>query len=265
MSSTPLLQIALIGFGKMAHAILPLLNEHNMKCEHIFTRTPPEVTSDYPAVHIWHSLESLPIDLVDIVIDISSQEGLLNRVEYILKKQKALVVGTTGWTRELQKVESLVEQLHGTLLYGANFSLGIALFDRLVADAAQLFSHFPNFEVGLFERHHRYKIDHPSGTAKQLSTTLLRNSKNLHASESTLEGKALGEKTLHLAYQRAGLTPGYHEVLFESLDERVIMSHETKSRATFAHGALLASRWLSEKPTGIYHFNNMIEELLHAT
>lgn len=264
MSSTPPLKIALIGFGKMAHAILPLLPQHNMSCGHALTRTPPEVAKDFPSIHIWHSLESLPLEAVDLVIDISSSEALIDRVDFILSKRKPLVIGTTGWNKDMKKIETLVEKHTGSLLHGANFSLGIALFDRLVAEATQLFSHFPNFEIGLFERHHRHKVDHPSGTAKQLSKTILQHSVRLEKSDSHLHTGALEENVLHVAYQRAGVTPGYHEVLFDSLDERIIMSHETKSRSTFAHGALLATRWLSEKPAGLYHFNDMIEELLHA-
>lgn len=139
-----------------------------------------------------------------------------------------VVVGTTGWYGELPSVRAEVERRKGAMLYAPNFSLGVAIFDRLVAEAARLFAGAPAFEAHMVETHHAAKKDAPSGTAAALARTAEQAS-----------GKAMPITSV-----RVGSVPGTHELVFDAPFEQVRLVHEARDRRVFAEGALTAARWL---------------------
>jgi 4-hydroxy-tetrahydrodipicolinate reductase len=151
------------------------------------------------------------------------------------------VVGTTGWYAELPIVREYVEKHDGALLYAPNFSLGVAVFRRLVADAARRFAALPGFDAHLLEIHHAAKRDAPSGTAALL------------AEEA---GKARGA-TVPVTSVRTGSVPGTHELLFDAAFEQVRLVHEARDRRVFAEGALAAARWLIGRH-GIFTMEDVI-------
>lgn len=139
-----------------------------------------------------------------------------------------VVVGTTGWYGELPSVRAEVERRKGAMLYAPNFSLGVAIFDRLVAEAARLFAGAPAFEAHMVETHHAAKKDAPSGTAAALARTAEQAS-----------GTAMPITSV-----RVGSVPGTHELVFDAPFEQVRLVHEARDRRVFAEGALTAARWL---------------------
>ena len=139
-----------------------------------------------------------------------------------------VVVGTTGWYDALPSVRAEVERRDTAMLYAPNFSLGVAIFDRLVAEAARLFAGAPGFEAHLVETHHAAKKDAPSGTAAALARTAEQAS-----------GTAMPITSV-----RVGSVPGTHEMVFDAPFEQVRLVHEARDRRVFAEGALTAARWL---------------------
>ena len=139
-----------------------------------------------------------------------------------------VVVGTTGWYDELPTVRAEVEQAGGALLHAPNFSVGVALFDRVVAEAARLFGAVPSFEGHLVETHHSAKKDAPSGTASALART----------------AEAASGRAMPVTSVRVGSVPGTHELVFDAPFEQVRLVHEARDRRVFAEGALTAARWL---------------------
>jgi len=139
-----------------------------------------------------------------------------------------VVVGTTGWYAHRDELSAEVQQLGGAMLTAPNFSIGVAVFDRVVAEAAKLFAKLAGFDAHLVETHHAAKKDAPSGTAGSLA----------HTVEESL-GRAIPITSI-----RTGSVPGTHEVIFDAPFEQVRLVHEARDRRVFAEGALTAARWL---------------------
>ena len=133
----------------------------------------------------------------DVAIDFTVAEAVSRNVEACVLAGVPLVEGTTGWNEQRARIEKLVTENNGGLVYGANFSIGVNLFYRVAEFAADLFAKFPEYEAFIEEQHHSRKKDSPSGTALKL--------------------KAVVEKHLtigDIAATRAGNIPGTHRLGF---------------------------------------------------
>ncbi len=182
---------------------------------------------------------------LDAAIDFSVASAVLANVNACLSAQVPLVVGTTGWREQAEDVRRLVVEQNGALVYGANFSVGVNLFYRVVARAVELFSGFDAYAPFIEEAHHARKRDAPSGTALQLRDLLA----------------AKYEHAVPVASTRAGHIPGTHRVGFDAAADQIMLTHTARSREGFAAGALTAARWLQGR-RGVYEFGQVIEEML---
>jgi 4-hydroxy-tetrahydrodipicolinate reductase len=178
------------------------------------------------------------------VIDFTTPQCAITNIEACLRTGKNMVVGTTGWYGDLDRVRVLVEQ-HGTgFVYSPNFSIGVNLFFDVARTAAAALRH--DYSGQIFERHHVHKKDAPSGTAITLQK-LLRE-----AGETTSE--------LEITSFREGEVVGLHEVVFESGADRIYLCHDAKSRRGFAEGAVRAAEWIVGRK-GFYDFKDVWREL----
>ena len=127
------------------------------------------------------------------------------------------------------------------ILWGANFSIGMNIFNRVTQFAAALCDKFPQYDIYGFELHHNQKADSPSGTAIQLAQTILgQSSRKTKAVYDKLD-RRIEPDELHFASVRAGSIPGTHTVGFDSLSDTIELIHRVRSRACFAQGALEAA------------------------
>jgi 4-hydroxy-tetrahydrodipicolinate reductase len=181
----------------------------------------------------------------DVAIDFSVGEAVLRNIEACARAGVPLVEGTTGWKAHEQTARQIVAEHSAALVYGANFSIGVNLFYRIVERAAELFSAVDSYAPFIEEAHHMRKRDAPSGTALQLRDLL---------------AKHLGPE-IPTASTRAGYIPGTHRVGFDSEGDQVLLVHSARSRRGFASGALLAAHWITGK-TGVFEFSEVIEELV---
>lgn len=180
----------------------------------------------------------------DAAIDFSVADAVLRNVQLCAAAGVPLVEGTTGWNKNEPDVRRIVEEHNGGLIYGANFSIGVNLFYRLVARAAELFQGVPDYAPFIEEAHHARKRDAPSGTALRLRDLL----------------SPLGVE-IPTASTRAGYIPGTHVVGFDSIADQITLKHTARSREGFAAGALLAARWIVGRK-GVYEFSETINEIL---
>ena len=183
-----------------------------------------------------------------VAIDFSAPGAVPAHVEAAAAAGVPLVQGTTGWQREEAAVRNAVETRGAALVYGANFSIGVNLFYRIVADAARLFRG-TGYDPFIEEAHHARKRDAPSGTALALQTIL---SRGLGGEPGT---------SIPIASTRAGHIPGIHRVGFDSAADQVLLVHTARSRAGFAAGALLAARWIVGR-RGMYAFADVLDDIL---
>lgn len=180
--------------------------------------------------------ETLAPDSFDVVVDFSSDEGAQRAARLAAAHRAALLVGTTGLSRDsLDAIE--VAARSAPVMVAANTSLGIAVLNHLVGQAARLLG--PDFAIDLVEAHHAGKRDAPSGTA-------LRLAESIHA----LGGRELPRDRIQSI--RSGDIVGEHEAIFAGPDEKMRISHEATSRDVFARGALRAAAWLVGQAPGRY-------------
>lgn len=184
--------------------------------------------------------------LTDItaVIDFTAPHCVLANIEACVRAGKNMVVGTTGWYKELDRVRALVEQHQTGFVYAANFSVGVNLFLDAARTAAAALNH--DYEGQIFERHHVHKKDAPSGTAIAI--------------QKVIREAAPKHENLEITSFREGEVVGFHEVIFESGADRIYLSHDAKSRRGFAEGAVRATEWLVGKK-GFYDFRDVWREL----
>lgn len=180
----------------------------------------------------------------DVAIDFTVAAVVPTHVSAAVQARVPIVVGTTGWQDAEAAVRTQVEQGGGALVFGANFSVGVNLFYRLVDRAGVLFG-TAGYDAFIEEAHHKRKRDAPSGTARELGKVLERR---------------LG-RAVPVASTRAGEIPGIHRVGFDAGADHVVLTHEARSRDGFAAGALLAARWLIGR-RGVFVFADVLDELL---
>lgn len=181
----------------------------------------------------------------DVAIDFSVAGAVLNNVAVCMSAGIPLVEGTTGWNEYEEDVRRLVKESAGALLYGANFSVGVNLFYRIIERAGELFSGLNDYAPFIEEAHHARKKDAPSGTAIRL--------------REILSNKL--EREIPVASTRAGFIPGTHRIGFDSQADQITLTHTARSREGFAAGALLAARWILGRK-GVYEFSGAFDEIL---
>lgn len=223
-----MIPLALIGMGRMGRAIAELAPERGFDVVARLGRAQP-ITR-----------ESLR-DAV-VAIEFTTPGAAVANVLACVAAGCAIVVGTTGWYGELPMVRAEVQRAGGALLHAPNFSLGVAIFDRVVAEAARLFAGAPGFDAHLIETHHRAKRDAPSGTAAALART---------AEEAS-------GRPVPITSVRVGAVPGTHELVFDASFEQIRLVHEARDRRVFAEGALTAARWLVGR-RGVFTMQDVLE------
>jgi 4-hydroxy-tetrahydrodipicolinate reductase len=181
---------------------------------------------------------------VDVVIDFTAPSCVLVHMEASVEAGKNMVVGTTGWYREIDRVKKLVESSGTGFLYAANFSVGVNLFLEAVRAAAAALQH--DYSAQIFERHHVHKKDSPSGTALVMQRLIREAS-----------GK---DEDVEITSFREGDVVGMHEVVLDSAADSIYLCHDAKSRRGFAEGAVRAAEWLSGKK-GFYDFKDIWRKL----
>lgn len=230
-------RLALIGHGTMGRLVEQLAPRHGFEVALRYTGADRRAGV---------ALDAGRLRGVEAAIDFSTADAVPETVERLAPLGIAMVVGTTGWTGQLQRVRDTVAAHGAGLVHGANFSIGVQVFYRVVARAAELLAADTDYDPWLYEIHHRRKRDAPSGTLKELRQVMER------------AGYA---RPLDAASNRAGAVPGTHVVGFDSEADTITLEHRARNRDGFARGALQAARWLVGR-TGFHEFGNIWEETL---
>jgi 4-hydroxy-tetrahydrodipicolinate reductase len=224
MTAIPL---ALIGMGRMGRALAELAPDRGFEVVARIGRG-QAVTRDALAG-------------AAVAIEFTTPDAAVANVRACVAAGCPVVVGTTGWYAQLPAVRTEVEKAGGAMLHAPNFSIGVAVFDRVVAEAARLFAAVPSFDAHLVETHHAAKKDAPSGTAAALART----------------AAAASGREIPITSVRVGSVPGTHELVFDAPFEQVRLVHEARDRRVFAEGALTAARWLTGR-RGVFTMQDVL-------
>lgn len=168
----------------------------------------------------------------DVAIDFSTAAALKENFPRYLERKLPAVIGTTGWGDLAAGFRQQAETAGLGIVASANFSIGVNLFDMMVADAARMMRQHPQYGAWIHEAHHATKRDAPSGTA-----LLLRDA-------MTAAGY---DRAIDMSATRAGTIPGTHTVGFDGPSDTIELTHTARDRRGFASGALLAAQWIQGK------------------
>jgi 4-hydroxy-tetrahydrodipicolinate reductase len=202
----------------------------------------------------------------DAIIDFTVRDAFLANLPAMLASGVPVVVGTTGWDDDQEKVKRQVSEAGASLLYSANFSLGVNIFLRTVREAARLISPFDQFDIAFAEQHHTGKADFPSGTALRAADMILSvNQRKKTVVRELSDDRKLASEELQVAALRLGSVYGKHSTFIDSENDEIVISHTAKNRAGFAAGAVEAAVWLSgihKSAPGFYTMDDFLNEKL---
>lgn len=250
------INVVLLGYGKMGKAIEKIIQtDSDISISHLID------TSNYDDGEAYKNPGFLN---ADIAIDFSHPTMVLKNIKASLEAGIPIVVGTTGWLEYKLEIEKLIKQKNGRLIYGSNFSLGVQLFNKLIAQAAQIFGNSPLFDASLHEVHHTQKADAPSGTALTLAQTFVNKSSTKKEIETVLPtSEKVKTDSFYVTSQRLGAVFGEHDVRIYSEWDDITISHKARNRDGFAAGAVKAAKWLVQNPnSGFYLIEDVAEQVI---
>jgi len=204
-------------------------------------------------VRFYPSISAIP-EKPDVVIDFTTPEATQKLLDEAEKLGFALVIGTTGFSEEEKKrIEEVAEKV--PVVFSPNMSLGVNLLFKLVAEAVKALKD-KGYDVEIFEMHHRFKKDAPSGTALRLAEIVAENL-GVELEEAAAYGRRgiVGERRpneIGVLSARMGDVVGDHTVFFATQGERLELTHRATSRETFARGAITAAKWVAGREPGLY-------------
>jgi 4-hydroxy-tetrahydrodipicolinate reductase len=210
------MKLLLIGFGRMGHLVDELAAEsgHDVVGRITSTSRP----SEWPAA--------------DVAIDFSTADAVRANIARLAALQTNVVIGTTGWHAYEPEVRAVAGDAGLGVVASANFSIGVNLFQSVVAHAARLLAAQPAYGAWIHEAHHAAKKDAPSGTA-----VLLRDA---------MTAAGFG-RAIDISSTRAGSIPGTHTVGFDGPSDTIEITHTARDRRGFARGALVAAEWVHNR------------------
>jgi len=243
--------------GRVGKLLIEDLKETtDMSVSSVYVRRELNFSVD-PSVLITTDMTSF-LNACDIVIDFSLPDACEILLEGAMKTPKPLVIGTTGLnTHQLNLLKNASEKM--PILYATNMSLGVALLNNLVEQAA---SALKEFDIEIVEMHHKHKKDAPSGTALTLGEHAARG-RGLELDKVRVSGRDgnIGERSkeeIAVMAIRGGDIVGRHTVGFYNDGEFLELNHTATSRNTFSKGAIKAGEWLADKEAGLYTISDCL-------
>ena len=210
--------------------------------------------NSYP---VFTDIDACQVEAVAI-IDFSSAKATDKLLEYSAARQIPVVLCSTGLSQEqLAKVEETSRKV--AVLKSANMSLGINTLLKLVQDAAKVLA-AAGFDMEIVEKHHRLKLDAPSGTALALADSINEAMDNQYhyVYDRSQKREKRDDKEIGISAVRGGTIVGEHEIIFAGQDEVIEFKHTAYSKAIFGKGAVEAAKFLAGKPAGRYDMSDVI-------
>lgn len=230
------MKVALVGYGKMGRVVEELAAAKGVEVLDRFSRSRPLCADEATRRALAGA----------VLVDFSAPDSVAGTVRAAAQLSLPMVIGTTGWQDRLDEVRRVVEDSGIGVVQASNFSLGVNVFYRLAEQAARILSGFDGYDAFIFDWHHRFKKDSPSGTALEIQRRMARY---------------YGERQVPITSQRAGYVPSVHAVGFDSAADTIHLEHRARNRQGLADGALLAAAWITGR-SGFYDFQEALDDLL---
>ena len=237
------MKIALIGYGKMGHAIEEIANERGHAIVSIIDIDNPE------------DFDSPQFLSADVAIEFSQPQSAFANYIKCFERNIPVVAGTTGWSARRDEIKNRCIEGNHTFFYTSNYSLGVNIFFALNKYLAKIMNNYPSYDVRMEETHHIHKLDSPSGTGITLAEHILEIIDRKKQWKEGLEGT---NEDLPIHSRREGEVPGIHEIIYESDVDTIRIQHSAKSRRGLALGAVLAAEFVKGKK-GFLSMNDMLD------
>jgi 4-hydroxy-tetrahydrodipicolinate reductase len=195
----------------------------------------------------------------EVLIDFTMPEATIEHVKACAALGKAVVIGTTGFSKEqLLEIDACARKI--PCMLSPNMSIGVNLCFKILAEIATVIGN--DYDMEIVEAHHRLKKDAPSGTALKMAQVLAQAvGRNLEEVGVYARKGMTGErskKEIGIQTLRGGDIVGDHTVMFAGTGERIELTHRATSRDTFAAGAVRAAKWLVSKKPGLYDMQDVL-------
>jgi len=206
------MKLLLVGYGKMGRLVEELAPSHG--CE--------------VAGKVDVGLDDWSV-AADVAVDFSTADALRANFPRYVERTLPVVIGTTGWAAHADALRAQAERAGLGVVAAPNFSIGVNLFELIVAEAARRMQAHEQYGAWIHEAHHATKRDAPSGTALLLRDAMV---------------EAGYSRPIDMSSTRAGAIPGIHTIGFDASSDTIELTHTARDRRGFAAGALLAARWI---------------------
>ena len=248
------MNIGLVGYGKMGHEIETVAKAKGMS---VTTIDPSDENANFKEIN-----EESMKD-VDVCVDFTHSDSVMENIEKISKFGKNIVVGTTGWYDKLEEAKKIIGDAGTGLIWSGNFSVGVNIYFKIIENAAKLMDKFSDYDVFVHEFHHNKKADSPSGTAVMIGKILTDNIDRKKKVVTEELKRKINPEELHVSSTRGGTIPGTHIVGFDSVADTIELSHVARNRHGFALGAITAAEWIQNKK-GFYTIDDLMKEIVRG-
>lgn len=238
------MKIALIGYGKMGKAIEEIALERGHQIVAKIDRD--------------NDLSELLQANADVAVEFTRPDAAVNNILFCAQNNIPVVVGTTAWSHDYEKVAAAIEANDAALLTASNFSVGVNIFFEINRQLAKLIQPYTEYTPSIEEIHHLQKLDAPSGTAVTIANDLMQANTRVSSWKLGEEVHPMVEKDeLAITSYRLPDVPGTHVVKYTSEIDTIEIKHEAHNRKGFALGAVLAAEFLSGKK-GIFTMSDVL-------
>jgi 4-hydroxy-tetrahydrodipicolinate reductase len=227
------MNLAIIGYGKMGHLVEQFAPEYGFDVP---------LRLDIAENENGQGITRERFRGIDVAVDFSTPAAVLTDIERLCSAGVNAVIGTTGWIEQMDRARAAVEKGRIGLVWSPNFSIGVNIFLRLVAEASRQLAPYKEYGAWAWEIHHITKKDAPSGTLLKIVEEMKRADPN---------------RRVDVSASRAGAHPGTHEIGFDSGADTITLRHTARSREGFARGALSAAKWVVGKK-GWFEFSDVL-------
>jgi 4-hydroxy-tetrahydrodipicolinate reductase len=246
------MRVAIIGYGKMGREIERVLTQRGHEVGLVID---VDNTAD---------LNADKMAGIDVAIEFTTPDTAPGNIRRCLEIGVPVVCGTTAWTAHLPEMEKLCRERGGSFFYASNYSIGVNVAFELNRRLAAMMNRFPEYDVTVEEVHHTAKKDAPSGTAIVMADDIVAalDRKTRWVSGCPTTG-AFDPAELEVVSVRRGVAPGTHTVTYESPVDEITLTHNIKSRAGLAAGAVSAAEFLANEVAagrkGVYTMADLLQ------
>ena len=256
-----IIKIAVVGaYGRMGKSIIQEVKKYKnilCVCGVVKKKNHDILFNDNKKIKITENIIQ-EINNFDVLIDFSTPKNTLNNLYICQKYNKKIIIGTTGFTEdEICNIKKYSKNF--AIVFSENFSIGINLIFQLLKKTIKVLN---NYDIEILEKHHRNKIDAPSGTALKIGEIISKYNKWDINQCSIYRKKEITHirkrNKIGFSIIRGGDIIGEHQIMFLGHGENIIFKHQATNRHTFSHGAIQAAIWIMKKQNGFF---NMIDVL----